>query len=52
VTSKVRHWLAVLLLMAVAVRIADWLLRPVLSLLPALLGLLVLYGWLFGRSYR
>ncbi len=50
--TKLRHWLGVLLLMAVGVRVADWLLRPVLPLLLVLFGLLAVYGWLFGRSYR
>ena len=51
-TAKLRHWLGVLLLIAVGVRVIDWLLRPVIPLLIVLFILVGVYHWLLGRSYR
>ena len=51
-TTKLTHWLGVLLLIAFGVRVIEWLLRPVTPLLIVALVLVVFYHWLLGRSYR
>jgi hypothetical protein len=51
-TSKLRRGLGLLLAIALGLRIADWLLRPVLPLLVTGFVLLSIYWLLFRHNYR